>query len=469
MADLTSRTFLPHPQEAVFGWHERPGAFQRLTPPSFGRVESESRSLEPGSTAVLRIHIPGTRLPIGNPASLRWVARHTNYEPPHSFSDVIESGPLGSWQHDRQFLAVAGGTELVERVHYEVPGHVPGGNRLLRPRLEQFFAYRGRVLTHDLDFHATYSRTPRNILIAGASGLIGTQLTALLTGGGHHVRRLVRRSDNLGSSEVSWDPAVGRLDPQVLDEVDVVINLAGHPIGGRFTRRHLDRVRQSRLDTTGVLARALAERSSDGRQRALINASASGYYGADRRDEVLTEAAIPGRGALAEVVRDWEAATEAAAEAGVRVAVLRTGIVQSPAGGQLGVQLPLFTWGVGGPLGHGEQWMPWVTLDDVVYAYGFLALTDASGPFNCAPNPVTGNAYARTLAEVVHRPALLRVPKLGPAVLLGREGAEEFALAGQRMTPERLTEGGFTFRFPELAPALAHVLSRTTTGPSTLG
>lgn len=468
MPELTSRTFLAHPLQQVFAWHERPGAFRRLTPPSFGRVEAESASLAPGSTAVLRINVPGSRLPFGDPASLRWVARHTAYGPPHGFSDVMESGPLRSWRHDRELRPVTGGTELVELIRYELPGRIPGSGRVIRPRLEQFFAYRGRVLANDLDFHARYSAEPRTFLIAGASGLIGRQLSALLTGGGHRVRRLVRRQNNLGGDEVSWDPTTGRLDAQALADVDVVINLAGHPIGGRFTRRHLRLVRQSRLDSTKLLARALAQCSADGRQRALINASASGYYGADRRDELLPESAVPGRGPLAEIVQEWEAATQVAADAGVRVAILRTGIVQTPAGGQLGVQLPLFTWGVGGPLGDGHQWMPWVTMDDVLYAYGFLALTTASGAFNCAPDPIRGTEYAETLGQVLRRPSVLRVPRLGPAVLLGRAGADEFALAGQRMLPQRLTAAGFTFTFPQLGPALAHVLALDSAGPSTI-
>ncbi|MCA0438574.1 MAG: TIGR01777 family oxidoreductase [Actinobacteria bacterium] len=481
MPTLVATTALDHPPQTVFEWHTRPGAFQRLTPPGFGRVESEaSAGLAVGSRATLRVAVPGMRLPGLPPASVRWVARHDSFDPPRSFSDVMESGPMASWRHHRTFeprpsgAEPAGGTELVERVSYELPapGRLPGigslAGHVMADQLGRFFAYRGRTLRDDLAFHAAHAGRGLVVAVAGSSGLVGRQLVALLGGGGHDVRRLTRgRPGGAGTGEIRWDPARGELDPAALADVDVVVNLAGEPVAGRFTDDHLRRVRESRVVGTGLLARALATLAADGRPRALINASASGYYGPDRGDQVLTEESGPGRGVLADIVRDWEAATEPAQAAGVRVALVRTGIVQSPAGGQLGLQLPIFTAGLGGPLGDGQAWMPWITIDDLVGIYAHLIVGDASGPVNAAaPTPVTGAEYARTLASVVHRPGVLRVPALAPAVLLGRRGADEFALAGQRMSAARATELGYSFRHPELRTGLEHVLARTTDGPT---
>lgn len=476
MVLLAASTPLEQDPVDVFAWHERPGAVVRLTPPGVGRVESgPSDGLRVGSRTVLRVAVPGARLPGLRPVGLRWVSRHSAYDPPRGFVDEMESGPLRSWRHERELVPERGGTRFTERITYELPRatHLPllgrvGADEVDR-RLRRLLAYRGRTLAADLDFHAANPSERRTILLAGASGLVGTQLAALLSGGGHEVRRLVRHTADAARGEVRWDPATASFDPAALGDVDVVINLAGHPIAGRFTPAHLRLVRESRVDATRLLATGLASRAGDGRPRALINASASGYYGPDREDEPLTEDAPAGDGELAAIVAAWEEATRPASEAGVRVAVVRTGIVQSPAGGQLGLQLPLFTWGLGGPLGSGRAWMPWVGIDDLVCAYAFLALSDLEGPFNVsAPEPVRGEEYARTLASVLGRPAALRVPRQAPALLLGEAGAREFALAGQRMLPARLQQVGFAFRYPALSGALEHVLAATEEGPTTI-
>ena len=476
MAQLVATTELSADPAEVFAWHERPGAIRRLTPPGFGRIEAEpSDGLAVGSRAVLRVGVPRTRLPGLAPAGLRWVARHDSCDPPRSFSDVMESGPLASWRHEHLFAAgPGGGTALTDRVTYELPapGRLPGAGALARRvvsgQLGRFFAYRGRTLRDDLAFHAEHGGPRRVVAVSGASGLVGTQLVALLEGGGHAVRRLTRPSGGRGRpGDIAGDPATGHLDPAALADVDVVINLAGAPIAGRFTDAHLRRVRDSRVAGTALLARTLAGLAGDGRPRALVNGSASGYYGPDRGAETLDETSASGGGVLADIVRDWEEATAPAGAAGVRVALVRTGIVQSPAGGQLGLQLPLFEAGLGGPLGDGRAFLPWVGIDDIVGIFAHVALGDIEGPVNaCAPEPVTGEEYAATLARVVRRPGVLRVPAAAPAVLLGRRGAQEFALAGQRMSARRIAELGYRFRHPRLEDALRHVLATGTEGPT---
>jgi uncharacterized protein (TIGR01777 family) len=240
------------------------------------------------------------------------------------------------------------------------------------------------------------------IAIAGSSGLIGTALRRRLAAGGHDVIRLVRGDAAPGA--ISWDPAARRLDPAVLAGVDAVVNLSGAGIGDhRWTDEYKRQIRQSRVDATTTLAEALA--ASDGGPRVLLSGSAIGGYG-DRGDEELDETSPLGTGFLADVVRDWEAAT-AAAEAGVRVVHLRTGIVLSPEGGALKNQLPLFKFGLGGRFGNGRQWQSWISIDDEVAAIEHLLTSDVRGPVNLtAPAPVTNREFGDT--PVVRAGAVVR-------------------------------------------------------------
>ncbi|WP_156764465.1 TIGR01777 family oxidoreductase, partial [Mycobacterium sp. E3247] len=242
--------------------------------------------------------------------------------------------------------------------------------------------------------------------------------------------------------------------------VDAVIHLAGESIAGRFTERHRKAIRDSRIGPTRWLAEALAR--TPRRPSVLVTASAIGYYGYDRGDDVLTEDSERGDGFLADVVADWEAATAPAEQAGVRVVPVRTGIVQSPRGGTLKLMRPLFSAGLGGRLGDGRQWLSWIGIDDLVDVY-HRALWDTalSGPVNAvAPHPVRNSEYTATLAHVMRRPAVLPVPSLGPRVLLGEQGARELACASQRVAPQKLTAAGHRFRHPELEQALRHLLGR---------
>lgn len=453
---------LPHPRDEVFAWHERPGAFVRLTPPSLGRVDTEpTDGIRDGSTAVLRMSVPGT---VGA-AGVRWTAKHTGYQPPEKFEDVMESGPMRSWHHTHRFLDAAdGGTTIRDEIDLELPAVAVGparaiGEKIAVRELSRVWAYRDRQLAFDLAFHAEHTET-RTIAITGATGLIGTQLTAFLRGGGHDVRRITRR-DPVGS-DIQWDPDAGRLDPEALRDVDVVIHLAGENIGKRFTEEHKRKVLDSRVNGTRLVAQTLADLASDGRTRALISASASGYYGPDPGDEILTEGHPVGDGFVADVVRQWEDACQPARDADVRVVNVRTGIVQSPAGGQLQVQAPIFRLGGGGPLGNGRQWMPWIAIDDLLGIYAHVALRgDLAGPVNAiAPGIVRNKDYARTLGKVLHRPAVLPVPRFGPRVLFNKQGVDEFVMAGERMSSERIRDWGYRFAYPDLEDALRHVLAR---------
>ncbi|NUR98689.1 MAG: TIGR01777 family protein, partial [Kribbellaceae bacterium] len=252
-------------------------------------------------------------------------------------------------------------------------------------------------------------------------------------------------------------PAVdaGGPAPALLEGVDAVVHLAGASIAGRFTAEHRKTIRESRIGPTTALARLAAESGA----KVFVSASAIGYYGPDRGDEQLSESAGRGEGFLAALVEDWENATRPAVDGGVRVVNIRTGLVQTPAGGVLRLQYPLFAAGLGGPLGSGRQWQSWIGIDDLTDVYHRALYDDAlAGPVNAvAPAPVRNEEYTKTLARVLHRPALLRVPAFAPRVVLG---TDEFALASQRVVPTRLTELNHTFRYPDLDPALRHLRGR---------
>ncbi len=294
--------------------------------------------------------------------------------------------------------------------------------------------------------------------VTGATGVIGRALMAFLKSHGHHVQRLVRRPSAGGTEDVFWDPARGEIDARALEGFDAFVHLAGANVGeGRWTEARKAEILGSRRDGTRLLARTLA--GLERRPRVLVSASGVGVYG-DRGDEVLDEDSAPGRGFLAEVCKVWEAETEAAAQAGIRVVRTRMGVVLAPEGGALARMVTPVKLGVGGRLGSGRQYMSWVALDDVLGAMLFaLTRETLSGPVNVvAPNPVTNAAFVRTLAGLLHRPAILPVPAAALKLAVGPEMAEELVLASQRVVPRRLEAAGFRFAHPHLEVALARAL-----------
>jgi len=299
------------------------------------------------------------------------------------------------------------------------------------------------------------------VAVTGSTGLIGTALVRRLTADGHRVLR-VTRSRPSGPDETRWDPMGGRIDADALAVVDAVVHLAGRGIGDglRWTRKAKDEILQSRVEGTRLLAETMAGAAGSGGPRVLVCASGVHAYG-DGGDAVLTESSRPGSGFLAEVVRQWEAAADPARAAGLRVVHIRNGIVQAAEGGALPRLLPLFRLGLGGRLGSGRQWWSWVALDDSVGLYRHALLSDdLEGPVNgTAPNPVTNAEHAATLARVLGRPGFLAAPAFAVRLLLG-ELAEELLFASLRVQPAAAQASGYVFRFPELEPALRHVLNR---------
>jgi uncharacterized protein (TIGR01777 family) len=296
------------------------------------------------------------------------------------------------------------------------------------------------------------------ILVSGSSGLVGSALLPALAAAGDEVVRLVRRKSE-NEREIGWDPARGVSEPERLEGFDGVVHLAGEGIAaGRWTAERQKRIRESRVVGTRVLCEALARTRH--RPAVLVAASAVGAYG-DRGNELLSESSPRGAGFLAEVCRDWEAATAPAADVGVRVVSLRTGIVLAKHGGALAKMLLPFRLGLGGPIGNGNQFMSWIALDDHVAAIRYALVAGAlSGPVNAvAPNPVQNREFTRVLARVLRRPAIFPLPAFAARILLGKM-ADELLLSGQRVVPERLSSAGFIFAHPQLEGALRHVLDR---------
>jgi uncharacterized protein (TIGR01777 family) len=293
------------------------------------------------------------------------------------------------------------------------------------------------------------------VAITGSSGLIGTALRARLVDDGHDVVRIVRGAPSAG--DIAWD-AAGELDPAALTAVDAVVNLAGAGIGDhRWTDDTKREVRDSRVRTTAALSRAMV--SAQPAPAVLLSGSGIGFYG-DRGDDEVDESSSSGSGFLAVVCGAWEAATHAAATAGVRVVHLRTGIVLSRDGGALKKQLPLFRFGLGGRFGNGRQWQSWISITDEIGAIVHLLTSDVSGPVNLvAPAPVTNREFAATLARVLGRPAFLPIPSIGPKLVLGAELADTLLFEGQRVIPRVLRADGYTFEHGDLETALRSLLA----------
>lgn len=295
------------------------------------------------------------------------------------------------------------------------------------------------------------------IIIAGSSGFLGSRLVDRLRADDHQVVRLVRHPP-AGTDQVQWRPGAEPLDPAVLAGADAVVNLAGAGVGDRrWSARYKQLLRTSRVGPTATLAEALATAPAADRPAVLLNASAVGWYG-DTGDTAVDEQAPAGEGFFPDLCRVWEAATGPAETAGVRVARLRTGLPLDGGGGLLKPMLPVFRLGLGGRLGSGRQWMPWISIVDWLAAVEFLLdRPELAGPVNLVgPAPVRNAEFARTLGSVLRRPAVFPVPAPVLRLALGEFGGE--ALASQRVLPGVLEQAGFQFRHPDLRSALQAAL-----------
>lgn len=296
------------------------------------------------------------------------------------------------------------------------------------------------------------------VVVTGASGLVGSALVAALEPT-NEVIRLVRRAP-ANAKELRWDPS-GEPDPALVDGADAVVHLAAETISGWWTENKKKKILNSRISGTEMIAKSIAQAVN--KPKVFISASGAGYYG-HRKDEVLTEESSGGNTFLAGLARQWEAATKPAAAAGVRVVLLRISVVLSMKGGALPQMLPPFKIGLGGKIGNGKQYWPWITLPDIVRVIRFAIKTEAlSGPVNvCSPQHTTNKEFTKALGRVLGKPTFFPLPSVAVTLMLGEMG-QEALLISERVEPTKLKRLGFEFRHPEIEEALRDVMTKTGT------
>lgn len=452
-ASFNKQLFINAPADDVFQWHARPGALERLSPPWDPlEVVEQHGGINKDATVLMKMK--------AGPFFYHWAAEHTDYLENRLFKDRQKRGPFAFWTHTHTFQPVrSGGSLMQDQIEYALPFD-PFSRPFLpviQKKLERIFNYRHTTLAHDLALHhARRLKQPLNIVISGASGLIGRAIIPFLTTGGHHVTRLVRKTENT-PDQLFWDPLAGKLEPSVLKNPDVIINLSGESIGqGRWTKAKKRKILQSRIKTTALLSETIANLNPP--PKILLNASAIGYYG-NQGDCTLTEDDCCGSDFISEICRNWEKATAEAHKRGIRVVFLRIGVVLTPCGAALEKMLFPFKMGLGGKFGSGRQYISFIGIDDVIGAIYHIINNDSiEGPVNIvAPNPVTNLEFTKTLGKVLKRPTLLTVPKIAIKSVFGEMG-QEILLSGTRVEPQKLLASGYSFRNPDLEGVLRHVL-----------
>jgi len=443
---FTRRTRCPVSASALYDWHASPGALQRLTPP-WEEVEviEEGSAVTDGSATIFRMKI--------GPLKITWKARHCDIIPGRQFADVQTSGPFSSWRHEHLFIPETDGSSFLEdRIHYRFRLHFISRfiiGRYIRRKIDRMFEYRHRVTLDDVILRQ--GRRPLGIAVTGASGLIGGSLVPFLRAQGHRVTVLAR-----GNGDASWDPVRGVIKHDFSGD-DAVIHLAGEPIGeGAWTKKKMTAITESRVKGTRLIAEKLAAMEKP--PATLLCASAVGFYG-NRGGSLMTEEDGPGSDFISGVCRAWEAAAMPAVDRGIRVVFLRIGVALHPGGGALKRYLPTARLGLGATMGRGNQYISWISMEDVIGAIEHLLFAGAvRGPVNlAAPEPVTNTAFVRTLAGVLGRPALLTVPAPVIRLFFGRMG-REVLLSSTRVSSRKLVDSGYRFRHEKLGKAIHFLL-----------
>lgn len=455
MPHFHSQFELPFSTEEAFAWHARKGALTRLMPPWQPFTLIEESGIRDGDLARFRLK--------KGPLHFDWTARHDNFNHGVRFQDIQVEGPFRKWEHTHRFENTDGGCRIHDEIDYDLPlgalGNAIAGG-LVERDLERTFSFRGRRTLDDLTRHERFADKGRKkIAVSGASGLVGTQLCAFLSTGGHEIWRLVRREVDPARNEIYWNPASDEIDAGALEGFDAIIHLAGENIAaGRWNDTRKQAILESRRMGTDLVARTIA--TLENPPAVFISASGIGAYG-DTGDQVVDEQSAMGEDFLAEVCKVWEGATEPATKAGIRTVQLRTGVVLSSSGGALEQMLMPFRLGAGGRLGSGRQYFSWIGIDDLVGAYQFALFNDElSGPINaCAPDQVTNLAFTKTLGRVLRRPTIAPLPGFVVRTIFGEMG-QALLLSGQRAVPAHLSNAGFEFLHGDLEGALRHELGK---------
>lgn len=451
---FTYRSVIDAPAQEVFDWHCRPGAFERLSP-GFEQtrvLEKQGGIVDNGKT-ILEVKT--------GPFWRRWVAQHVDFDKStRSFRDIQLSGPFKKWEHTHTVIPTnSNACVLEDRIDFAWgPGPIGKLARALyiEKKLQKVFRYRHALLAADLRRHLATPRTNLKIAVTGATGLVGGALCSFLSTGGHTVVPVTRGNGpalSYTNDTIHWDPAAKSFHLQQLEGFDAVIHLAGENIASkRWSVRQKAAIRDSRVESTRLLAESIVKLQKP--PKVFVCASAIGYYG-NRAGEILTEESSAGFDFLAGVCKEWEEAAAPAAAAGVRTVNLRFGVILAAKGGALKKMLLPFRLGFGGRVGTGDQWMSWISLEDVVAAIHFAIFNNTlSGPVNAtAPHPEQNYNFTKTLGRVLRRPAIAPLPESIVQLAFGELG-DALLLGGARVVPQKLQNAGFQFEHSALEGAL---------------
>ncbi len=432
-------TRLPVPLEEAFAWHEKPGSFERLFPPFIqSQFIAGDSSLEQGS----QVHF---KLLLFKNIGIDCIQEVTHFEKDKSFVRTQVKGPFTAWRHLHNFRRVDEHHTVIEEIiEYRLPVDSVLGyllNSKIAKRLTRIFNYRQQVMKNDLLFLRRYPKEKLHILMTGSTGLVGRSLVPLLKTMGHLVTP-IQRHLSAGEEGIFWDIQNQKLDPELLENYDAVIHLAGENIAQFWTEQKKELIYNSRILSTHLLVKTLNKLKNP--PKTLICASGLHIYEEENRF-------------LSQVVRDWEEETKALHN--MRVVCMRTGVVLSPQKGMLKKLLGFFKSGLGAKIGDGSKHMSWISIDDLVYLYAHALMTETlEGPIDAtSPNPVNQGEFSIVLAKVLKRPLFLKAPESLITALAGQMG-EELFLSDLKITPKKLLDTGYTFSYPKQDLALKHLL-----------
>ena len=442
-------TRIPAPLEEVFAWHEKPGAFERLTPPFLNmQVISANSSLEKGEC----VHFRATYLKSFVVDSVHEI---THSKKNDAFIDQQIRGPFAFWKHLHKFRRQDDNHTIIEEIiHYKLPlDHLLSHllNNKIAKKLTQIFRYRQQILKNDILFLRNYPKKKLHILMTGSSGLVGSALKPLLKTMGHHITPIQRhlKPDQEG---IFWDIENQKLDPDLLENSDAVIHLAGENIAGLWTPEKKEKIYNSRIDSTKLLVSALQKCKNP--PKAFICASGINRY---KMGPPASENGEDGEGFLFDVIKDWE--EEAQMLHKTRVALIRTGVVLSPRGGMLKKLIAPYRFGLGFKIGNGQNYLSWISIQDLTYLYAHILMTDSiEGPINAtSPFPISQKSFSKTLSKTLKRPRLLSVPSAFFEAI-GGSMARETLLSDLKVYPEKIQQGDFKFSQAKLELALRGML-----------
>ena len=449
------RSSYPCTAQQLYDYHAAPGALERLLPPwENTHVVRKEGTIAPGGKVELRIKL--------GPVPLTWEAHHIEDMPGRMFKDIQYRGPFSLFEHTHTFTTVEGGAQLEDRINFQLPCSAITPSVIahkIKQKLTRNFTYRAHVLEEDLQLHQKYSRKKLNILISGASGILGQTLVPLLTTGGHEVFKLVRRKPVTANNEIYWDPDKGEIDTEAIVPPDAVIHLAGEYIGlSRWSDEKKRRVMDSRVKGTTLLAETVSSLTK--KPDVFVSASAVGYYG-HNGSRLLTEGDGCGDDYISTVCGAWEQAASTAADNNIRTVTMRLGVGLTPKGGALERIISASPFAYIRYFGGGDQYISWISLDDMAAAILHCVCTpELSGPVNiAAPAPVTNRELIRSISYATGRPRVHPLPGSFLRLLYG-DMADQILLSSCRVSSEKLVNSGFSFRHPDLDETLRILLGR---------